>query len=167
VGAADPESRGAARVTPLVRLAGLIASLGPLGYFPFAAATFASFVLAALYLLAPGDRPLLLDGAITLAVILVGVWAAGVGERLWGHDASRIVVDEAAGMAVTLAGMPGGLEVAALAFLFFRIFDILKPFPARRAESLAGGWGVVMDDVLAGVYAHIAVRIALHFWGGA
>jgi phosphatidylglycerophosphatase A len=160
-----PEGRGVgADPDRPAGLAGLIASIGPCGYFPVAPATFASFVIAGLWLLVPIARPLWIDPLATIVVILVGVWAAGEAERSWGHDARRIVIDEGAGMAITLLWMPGGLKVAVLAFLFFRIFDILKPFPGGRAERLPGGWGVVMDDVVAGIYAHLAVRLTLHFW---
>ena len=70
-------------------------------------------------------------------------------------------IDEAsAGMAVTLCAQPAGVLTACLAFFAFRFFDVLKPFPARRAEGLRGGFGVVADDVLAGVYANLAVRAA-------
>ena len=143
-----------------------IASLGPLGFFPIAPATFASFVLAALFLLAPSTpRPLALDLGVLIVVTAIGIWSAGVAERRWGHDARHIVIDEAAGMVVTLFLMPADLRTAGLGFLFFRIFDILKPFPGRRAESLPGGWGVVTDDLIAGLYAHLALRITLHFLG--
>ncbi len=148
------------------RLIAWIASLGPLGFFPVAPATFASLVLALFYYrFVPGDRPVTLEVAVLVAVTAIGVWAAGIAERRWGHDASHIVIDEAAGMVVTLFMMPGGLRVAALGFLFFRIFDILKPFPGRRAESLPGGWGVMTDDLIAGVYAHLALRLTLHLLG--
>jgi phosphatidylglycerophosphatase A len=101
------------------------------------------------------------DGAVVAATTAVAIWAAGRAERIWGHDARHIVVDEAAGMAITLLLMPPGLRVALLAFVAFRVFDVLKPFPGRRAEGLPGGYGVVMDDVIAGIYANLAVRLGL------
>lgn len=161
--------RSTAPATPgAPRLACWIASLGPLGHFPIAPASFASLVLAALYvLLSPAARPPLWDLAVLAAVTAIGVWAADRAERRWGHDARQIVVDEAAGMAMTLLFLPGGLRTAALAFFFFRIFDVLKPFPAGRAERLPGGLGVMADDVMAGVYAHLAVRLCLYLWAPA
>jgi len=118
-----------------------VASLGPCGYAPIVPATAASAVLAAIYAGLPPIGPAL-------------------AEREWGHDARRIVIDEGAGMAVTLCGQPAGVATAVLAFFAFRFFDVVKPFPARRAEGLRGGFGVVADDVMAGVYANLAVRVA-------
>jgi phosphatidylglycerophosphatase A len=136
-----------------------VASLGPCGYAPIVPATFASAVLALVYAGLPPMAPAL-DGGVALATIVLGVWAADRAEREWGHDARRIVIDEGAGMAVTLCAQPAGVMTALFAFFAFRFFDVLKPFPARRAEGLPGGFGVVADDVLAGVYANLAVRAA-------
>jgi phosphatidylglycerophosphatase A len=122
-------------------------------------ATVASAAIAFVYaFLPPLSAPI--DLATTAAVAVLAVWAAGLGDRIWGHDAKRIVIDEGAGMAVTLALQPAGWLTAILAFFAFRFFDVWKPFPARRAERLPGGVGVVLDDVLAGVYANLAVRLA-------
>ncbi|MGD8395985.1 MAG: phosphatidylglycerophosphatase A, partial [Candidatus Eiseniibacteriota bacterium] len=160
---ADGPAPGAVGGRPAAadRLACWLAAIGPLGFFPVAPATFASFCLAALYLLAPGGRPLWADGLVVVLVTAVGIWAAGRGERRWGHDARHIVIDEAAGMAVTLWAMPAGWTVAALGFVYFRIFDIAKPFPGRRAEALPGGFGVMTDDLVAGIYAHLTLRVTL------
>jgi phosphatidylglycerophosphatase A len=136
-----------------------VASLGPCGYAPIVPATAASAVLAAIYAGLPPIGPAI-DGGVALATIILGVWAADLAEREWGHDARRIVIDEGAGMAVTLCGQPAGVATAVLAFFAFRFFDVVKPFPARRAEGLRGGFGVVADDVMAGVYANLAVRVA-------
>lgn len=145
---------------PFRRLRLLLASLGPCGYAPIVPATAASAVLAAIYAFLPAlgagvDLP------VTAATILLGIWAADLAEREWGHDARRIVVDEGAGMAVTLCLLPAGVWPAILGFFAFRVCDVLKPFPARRAERLPGGLGVVADDVLAGIYANLLVRIGL------
>ena len=142
------------------RLACLVAALGPCGFFPVAPASFASFVLAAAYAYLP---PLgaIADGVAVVATTAVAIWAAGRAERIWGHDARRIVVDEAAGMAITLFFLPPGPLVALAGFFAFRVFDVLKPFPGRRAEGLPGGYGVVTDDVIAGIYANLTVRLAL------
>lgn len=145
-------------------LARTIASLGPCGYFPVAPASFASLVLATGYAFLPplGAGA---DGIVAVAVTALAVWAAGRAERTWGHDARRIVIDEASGMAVTLFLQPAGVRAAAAAFLAFRVFDVLKPFPGRRAERLPGGYGVVTDDVVAGIYANLVVRGALALLG--
>jgi phosphatidylglycerophosphatase A len=103
---------------------------------------------------------------ILLALFLpVSIWASDRGERAYGHDASPIVVDEVVGMAVTLLFLPAGVGAALLAFVLFRFFDVVKPFPAGRAQHLPGGWGVVADDVMAGVYANLAARLVLRLMG--
>lgn len=137
-----------------------LAALGPCGYAPIVPATVASAVLAAIYPLLPALGAAV-DLPVTAAVILVAIWAADLAEREWGHDARRIVIDEGAGMAVTLCLQPIGVPTAILAFFAFRVCDVLKPFPARRAERLPGGLGVVADDVMAGVYANLLVRVGL------
>jgi phosphatidylglycerophosphatase A len=95
---------------------------------------------------------------------LVGIWAAWSVEAVYGHDASRIVIDEVVGQMLTLAivSRTSPSSVASgtiLGFLLFRIFDILKPFPIRRLELLPGGVGVMADDVGAGLYALVVLLI--------
>lgn len=94
----------------------------------------------------------LLVGA--LVSIALGVPAATIVARESGrHDPSFVVIDEVAGQWVTLLGSPFSWSTGLLAFLLFRLFDITKPFPVRRLERLPGGWGIVFDDVAAGLYA--------------
>ena len=96
-------------------------------------------------------------------VVLSGaaIWSAGVAARaLRRHDPGPVVIDEAAGIFVTLLWVPPGLFTALGGFLLFRVFDVLKPPPARGAERLPGGWGIVTDDLIAGAYANVALRIA-------
>ena len=76
-------------------------------------------------------------------------------------DPGQVVIDEFCGYLFSIAGAGAGLAPLLLGFVFFRIFDVTKPFPARRAERLPGGWGVTMDDVVAGIYAAICVRAVL------
>lgn len=136
-----------------------IATCGGLGYAPVAPGTVASLPVALLiWVLAPTDLWLLGAAAVVGAV---GIWAAGREEaRLGVRDPSSIVVDEAAGMLVTLVGHPKGLGWVLGLFLLFRIMDIWKPFPIRQTESLPGGLGVVVDDLVAGVYANLLLQLA-------
>jgi len=104
--------------------------------------------------------------AVLLALFLpVSIWASHCGERAYGRDAGPIVVDEVVGMALSLLFLPAGAGPALLAFVLFRVFDIVKPFPAGRAQNLPGGWGVVADDVMAGLYANLAARLVLRLAG--
>jgi phosphatidylglycerophosphatase A len=90
-----------------------------------------------------------------LAVVALGIWAADVYDEAWGtHDAQTIVVDEAAGTLLTLALVPRTAANLLLGFLLFRLFDIWKPWPVRWADRhVGGGFGSMLDDLLAGCYA--------------
>jgi phosphatidylglycerophosphatase A len=96
---------------------------------------------------------------ITLFFFL-GVKSARQLEPVWGPDPSRIVVDEMVGVWVAMLGVPVSWINLALAFTLFRLFDIWKPLGIRKMEQFGGGWGVMMDDVLAGVYS----ALVLHAW---
>lgn len=101
---------------------------------------------------------------VVLGTAIASVPVATQMEKWHGHDASRIVIDEVVGMQVILLGTsPTGLGLVAVFFLF-RLFDILKPFPAGRSQRLPGGWGVVTDDVVAGAYARVAMILAAAVW---
>ncbi len=98
---------------------------------------------------------------IVAALILCSVWIAGEAERLLGRkDAACIVIDEIVGVLVTLAGMPATPFNLAAGFVAFRVLDIVKPFPARYLDArVPGGWGIVLDDVVAGIYSNVLLRI--------
>jgi phosphatidylglycerophosphatase A len=101
----------------------------------------------------------------TLAVAALGFWAgARTAHRLGLKDPGLVVVDEIAGMWVTLLFLPFTPLVAALGFFAFRAMDVLKPWPARRFERLPGGWGIMADDLRAGVYANLLVRLCGHVY---
>ena len=142
------------------RVALAVATVGGAGYAPVAPGTVGSAItVAALWLL-----PFSIVGlTVFLCVVLaVGTWAAGRAERLMGRkDPGAIVIDEVAGMTISLMLAPHNLGAYALAFLFFRVFDVIKPFPARQSQRITGGVGVMIDDVIAGFYA-LAVTLALN-----
>jgi phosphatidylglycerophosphatase A len=156
-GVPGPTARG--------RLAVAIATLGGAGRSPIIPGT--AGTLAALPLAVAAGLWLPTWGyvLVTLAVAGLGVWAAEVAAPLLGaRDPGPIVVDEAAGLLVTLCGVPITWASVAGAFILFRIMDVVKPAPAGRAESLPGGWGIMADDLIAGVYASLALRAGLLFW---
>jgi phosphatidylglycerophosphatase A len=144
----------------------LIATLGGTGFFPFAPATLASLVVAAVYFFLP-PMSVLVQGILLAAVTWVGVVTSTMAERELGLDAHPIVIDEVAGMVVTLlfislpAAAPARLAVLLVGFGFFRIFDIFKPWPADRLQHLPGGRGIVADDLMAGVYSNVALRLVM------
>lgn len=94
-------------------------------------------------------------------VLIAGVWSAGMLEKIWGHDNNKIVIDEVAGMLITLLFIPVTLTYIITGFVLFRFFDIVKPLGIKKAEQLPGGCGVMADDVVAGVYAHLLLRIVV------
>jgi phosphatidylglycerophosphatase A len=103
--------------------------------------------------------------AAVALVFLVGAVAAGHVARAAGReDPGIVVVDEVAGQWITLAGLPFTPAVAAAGFVLFRVMDVVKPWPARDLERLHGGWGIMADDVAAGILAHLALRAGLAIW---
>ncbi|HXW16395.1 MAG TPA: phosphatidylglycerophosphatase A [Terriglobia bacterium] len=145
------------------RRAGLaiwIATAGGMGYFPIAPGTAGSLVGVTLVV---GLGKLPLHQAAEMAVLAVaslvlfaaGVWAAGEAEEFFGRtDPGPVVIDEVVGQMLTFLVMPHATwKWLVGGFLLFRTFDILKPFPARQAERIPRGWGIMLDDVIAGVYS--------------
>jgi len=134
------------------------------GFFPVAPGTAGSLLGVALYPWVPLGT--LGPGAFLFlaAAALLGVAAAGRAEREFGEDGGPIVVDEIVGQWIALAGLAPTPFVLVAGFLLFRLFDILKPFPARRLERVGGGAGVMLDDVAAGLWAAIVLRLVLRAW---
>ena len=100
-------------------------------------------------------------GAGLGALAVLACWVAGRAEEiLGGKDSGTIVIDEVVGFLVTMACLPVTWKHLLLGFVLFRIFDVAKPFPIRILERhVPGGWGVVVDDVVAGIYAQAALRV--------
>jgi phosphatidylglycerophosphatase A len=143
---------------PKPRLAWIVATWFGCGMVPIAPGTMGSIGAIPLYLLAArGGRP-----GVALAAVVVtalGIRAASaVARHLGKKDPQVVVVDEVAGMLVTMLPMADVSWRAVLfGFAFFRLFDITKPWPTRRFEALPGGWGIVMDDVVAGIFGACAM----------
>ena len=101
---------------------------------------------------------MLVTAALVVVFTFAGVWSANRLEPYWGEDPSRIVVDEMVGVWIPLLAASGdNLWYALAAFVLFRFFDILKPLGIRRMEALPGGIGVMMDDILSGIYSLILI----------
>ena len=147
-----------------------VATAGGAGFAPKAPGTAGSVVGVLIYLLIEG----LNLGAYYLHVIIfffvVGIWASSRVEHLWGHDSQRIVIDEVVGQMITFGIAAGRYRLPAfyifLGFGLFRLFDIVKPFPIRRLERFKGGFGVVADDVGAGLYALAVLTLVLRYVHG-
>ena len=139
------------------RIATLLATLGPVGYFPVAPATAGSAVVVVALWFLPIPRS---SEAIAMVAVaaLIAVFAAGEAEKEVGHDAGPIVIDELIGQWIALLFAPHRIGVFVGAFILFRIFDIWKPLGAHQAQSLPGGWGVVADDTIAGVTSLLVLQ---------
>jgi phosphatidylglycerophosphatase A len=99
-----------------------------------------------------------------LGFIFLAVWTSGLsGKLLEREDPGEVVIDEVAGLLLTLFFLPQTWASLSLGFVLFRFFDILKPFPIGRLERIKGGMGIVSDDLLAGIYANLLLRILLPF----
>ena len=135
-----------------------IAAAGGIGYIGKGAGSVAAAAYCIVWQFTSLGGSPLAAGIALMVVLVVGVMSAQVVEREWGHDSSRVVIDEVAGMMITLLGVPVQWKYTVTAFVLFRFFDIAKPLGIRRAERLPGGWGVMADDVLAGLYAWVLLQ---------
>ena len=144
------------------RLAVFIASFGYVGYFPVAPGTAGSLAALALFAFLKWIGVTAIELTAIVAVFAIGVWAAhGTEEALGRKDPGIVVIDEVLGMLITLAVLPLSLLGVALGFLLFRLLDVIKPYPAAQLEHLHGGLGIMADDAVAGLYAHLALRACL------
>lgn len=153
----------------------LIASGFYSGYAPFASGTFGTAVAVLLYWPAArlnrfpseGGQPLLYV-LLVVAISALGVWAANKAEPIYGKkDPGQIVIDEIAGFFVTMFLLPTTWQWIAAAFFTFRLFDVWKPGPIRGLQRLPAGWGIMIDDILAGALGCVvlhAIRLTInHF----
>ena len=135
-----------------------LATAGGVGFAPVASGTFGTLVAIPLVvaLASLRQRSALWHTVAVAAVVAVAIWSAGRAEEVFGgHDHSYIVIDEVAGMLIACCGNPRTWPWVLGLFLAFRAFDVLKPLGINRLQSLPGGFGVVVDDLLAGVYASL------------
>lgn len=149
------------------RIARVIATFFGAGYLPRAPGTWGSaFTALILYFAWPSAW--YIQFVATFAIYVIGVWASGRAEEFYGHDGRKIVIDEVAGQMTALFMIPRSPLPFLAAFLLFRVFDILKPPPAKQLESNRGGRGVMGDDIAAGAYASVLLHFTLALldkWG--
>lgn len=140
------------------RIALWIATVGGVGYVPFAPGTVGSVAGLLVWWALP--HAVAAQAAAIVVLFAVGCWAGNVAEHHFGRtDPGHVVIDEVVGILITLFMNPVTWKGALAAFVAFRVMDIIKPFPANRLEQLHGGVGVMADDAMAAVYANLAVRI--------
>ena len=148
-----------------MRIAKAIASFFYVGFVPVIPGTFGSLGGVALYLLLQAVPSWQIYLGVFAFVTIIGIWAAGRAEHSSGIiDPSFVVIDEVAGMLATLFLIPFSWIFIIVGFVLFRFLDIVKPFPARQAEQLPGGWGIMLDDVIVGIYGNILMHIGVYLW---
>lgn len=146
----------------MTRLAVFVATVGYAGYFPVAPGTVGSLAGLVVYLLVWWSGSPAVEVLLIAVLFASGVWAGTIAERYFGGiDPGPIVIDEVVGMLVTLAFIPVGPTGAIAGFFLFRLFDVVKPYPAGRLERLHGGLGVMADDAMAAVYANVSLRLLM------
>ncbi len=146
----------------------LISTLLGVGYFPKAPGTAGTVVAACIYWLLPiswlVEFPTNLIFVIVVLILgLISVFFVSKAEEKLGHDSGKIVIDEFLGYMIAVAFLPKSFIVLILSFILFRIFDIIKPEPVNMLQKLPKGWGVLADDLMAGIYTNAAIRIVLSF----
>jgi phosphatidylglycerophosphatase A len=146
----------------VTRLAVLLATVAYCGYFPIAPGTAGSAAGLVVYLLVWWAQSPIVEAGLIVAVFAAGIWSATHAERFFGGiDPGPVVIDEVLGMLVTLAFIPVGWSGALAGFFIFRVFDVIKPYPANRLEKLHGGFGIMADDAMAGIYANLVLRLVI------
>ena len=142
----------------LRRFGVFLATCAHVGYAPIAPGTFGSLVGLVIYYAVRRQQSTTFELGAIGVVVLIGLWSATEAEHHFGGiDPGPVVIDEVIGMLITLALHPVNVLGAIIGFFIFRLLDIVKPWPARRLELLPGGFGVVLDDMMAGLYSNLLV----------
>lgn len=140
----------------------IIASFFGIGYVQKGAGTVAAlFCCLFWHFFNGGHADLFVQLTFLLVLFFIGVFASSIVEKEWGHDSNRVVVDEVHGMLVALFCLPADWRYVLTAFILFRFFDITKPLGIRKMESVPAGWGVMLDDLLAGIYSNLLLQIVI------
>ena len=141
------------------KVAWFIGTGAGVGLSPVAPGTFGTAAALLMYyvLPVPSTSPIFLS--IILIGLVVGIWATGIVSTDDNPDPGKVVWDEYVGLWITCLLLPKTWEWLIFAFFIFRIFDILKPWPIKRVESFPKGWGIMLDDVLAGIYGNLCINI--------
>lgn len=137
-----------------------IASVLGIGYVGKGGGTLAALFYCIVWLLLPAAyTDSVWQIVVTFFITAIGIVCANAVDAVWGKDSSKVVIDEVAGMAIALLFVPQKLVYVLIALVLFRFFDILKPLGIRSLEKWSKGWGVMADDVLAGVYALLLIQL--------
>jgi len=128
------------------------------GYSPFASGTVGTLVGVAIYYFLPVKYVIL----VAVIIFIFGVYISTAAEKIYKKkDSGKIVIDEIAGYLFSMAFLPKSMYFAVAGFFFFRLYDVWKPSPARESQDLKGGWGVMTDDLIAGIYTNVTLWICV------
>jgi len=134
------------------------------GYFPVASGTVGSLAAIVIYLI-PGFEQLFVIIPATLVIIFYGIYIGTKFEAEYGKDPAQCTIDEVAGTWISLIALPKTFGIIIAAFFLWRILDIIKPPPARNLERLKGGLGIMIDDVISGIYTLIIMHLVVYLFG--
>lgn len=148
-----------------MKIYSFIASIAGIGFIKKGGGTVAAIVFCLVWYLLPASYVSSYWQVInTLLICGIGTWSANKVDKIWGKDSSKVVVDEVAGMAITLLYVPQNIYFLLAGLILFRLFDIFKPLGIKELEKLPGGWGVMADDVLAGIYSLMVLQLFIYFY---
>lgn len=146
--------------SPLTKIQFFLATGFYSGYSPLAPGTVGSFIILSVLWFLPALNFIISLLCLSL-IFFIGVWSSSKVAQKIGEDPSIVVIDEQAGMWIPLLISPKSFSGYFIAFLLFRFFDIVKPFPIKTSEKLPNGWGIMMDDMIAGVYSLIIIGLLI------
>jgi len=134
------------------------------GYFPIASGTVGSLAALIIYLI-PGFEQLFVIIPSIVIFMVYGIYVGTKFEAEYGKDPAQCTIDEVVGMWISLVALPKTFAIVAIAFILWRILDIIKPPPARNLERLKGGLGIMIDDVISGIYTLIIMLLVVYLFG--
>lgn len=139
----------------------LIASIGGIGFLKGGGTIAAAVWSIVWYLLQMHNGNLSFQIVSFILITILGVWTGNIVEKDWGKDSSKVVIDEVAGVGLALIGSPVQWYYVLIGLALFRFFDIVKPLGIRKVEAFPKGWGVMADDILAGLYSLIILQLII------
>jgi phosphatidylglycerophosphatase A len=134
------------------------------GYSPFISGTVGSLAALIIYLI-PGFEQLFIMIPAIIIFMIYGIYLGNKFESEYGKDPAQCTIDEVVGMWISLVALPKTFAIVAIAFILWRILDIVKPPPARNLERLKGGLGIMIDDVISGIYTLIIMHLVVYLFG--
>ena len=144
----------------MIKISKIIATVCGIGFIKKGSGTVAAIMYCMVWFLLPHFSHVEQIFLLTL-ILIAGVLSATEVEKIWGKDSYRVVIDEVAGMIIALLFIPREIKYVLAALALFRFFDILKPLGIKKMERLPVGWGVMADDVLAGIYSLVILHLAI------